>query len=151
MTIANGLRPDMFKNRLKRHIHFSDCDPAQIVFYPRYFVWFDQATESLFRAVDFCWEEKLGKEEGEFAGVPLLGASADFRSACKMGDDIEIETWIDDWQDRKFTVKHAIHNNGTLAVLGEELRVWVVRAADRPAGIRAGPIPAQVKALFSDN
>ena len=140
----------MFRARLSRHVHFSDCDPAQIVFYPRYFVWFDQSTENLFRAAGLYWEKMFDPREGGFAGVPLLGASADFKSASKMGDDIEVESWIDDWQEKTFTVQHRVHNSGRVSVEGQEKRIWVVRAPDRPAGIRAAPIPADVKAKLSE-
>ena len=127
----------MFRARLSRHVHFSDCDPAQIVFYPRYFVWFDQSTENLFRAAGLYWEEMFDPREGGFAGVPLLGASADFKSASKMGDDIEVESWIDDWQEKIFTVQHRVHNSGRVSVEGQEKRIWVVRAPDRPAEMSA--------------
>jgi len=135
----------MARSRMIRHIHFSDCDPAQIVFYPRYFVWFDQATEAMFRDGGLNWEEMFGSEPGSFAGVPLLNASADFKSACRMGEDITIETWVERWAEKTFTVRHEIVNGDRLSVTGEELRIWVVRAPDKPAGIRAAPIPDDIK------
>ncbi len=106
-----------------RHVHFSDCDPAKIVFYPRYFIWFDQATEHLFRAADLHWSTMMTADEGAFAGVPLLGASADFKSPCKMGDAIEIESWVEDWQERIFVVAHRVHNRDRIAVTAEEKRI----------------------------
>ncbi|MCP4328534.1 MAG: acyl-CoA thioesterase [Alphaproteobacteria bacterium] len=139
----------MFRAFLSRHVHFSDCDPAQIVFYPRYFIWFDQATENMFRLAGMPWETTFEAHDGGFAGVPLLDASADFKSPCKMGDHIEIETWVDDWREKVFTVLHRIHNNGRLAVEGRETRIWVVRAADREAGIRSAPIPGDVRTKLS--
>jgi 4-hydroxybenzoyl-CoA thioesterase len=139
----------MLHARLSRHVHFGDCDPAQIVFYPRYYIWFDQATENLFRAAGLHWEEMLEMHEGGFAGVPLLGASANFMAPSKMGDDIEIESWVGEWQNKTFTIEHRVHNRGRITVEGHERRIWVVRAAERPAGIRAAPIPAEVKARLS--
>lgn len=139
----------MFRAKMTRHIHFSDCDPAQIVFYPRYYVWFDQATESMFRAVGLNWEDMFEPQAGGFAGVPLLGASASFKSACKMGDDVVIESWIEQWEEKTFVVKHHLRNDDRVAVEGEEVRIWVVRAPDRPAGIKAAPIPDEIKLRFS--
>jgi len=37
------------RSRLDIVVDFADCDPARIVFYPRYFDWFDRASERLFR------------------------------------------------------------------------------------------------------
>ena len=38
----------MLVNRKTIHIEFGDCDPAGIVYYPRYFAFFDAATFALF-------------------------------------------------------------------------------------------------------
>ena len=34
-------------------VMFSDCDPAKIVFYPKYFQWFDIATQKMFNLRTF--------------------------------------------------------------------------------------------------
>ena len=34
----------MTPSRFEMIVDFADCDPARIVFYPRYFDWFDRAT-----------------------------------------------------------------------------------------------------------
>jgi 4-hydroxybenzoyl-CoA thioesterase len=141
----------MFRNRIPRIVHFSDCDPAQIVFYPRYFTWIDQATESLFHAAGLKWERMFEFEDGGFAGVPLLDARAEFRSACRMGDELVIESWIDEWRDKVFVVKHNIHNGERVAVEAHETRIWAVRASDRPAGIRAASIPAAIREKLSSD
>lgn len=133
---------------MTRQIRFGDCDPARIVFYPRFYIWFDNATENLFRRAGMAWETLLGTEEGAFAGVPLVHASADFRFACRMGDEIRIESWIDEWQARAFVVRHEIVNitgGDRLSVEGREVRVWVIRDSTRPAGIRAVAVPEEVR------
>src|SRR5262245_13444018 len=38
-------------NRREVRIEWGDCDPANIVFYPRYFAFFDASTAYLFEAV----------------------------------------------------------------------------------------------------
>ena len=38
----------MLTNTRQRTIEWGDCDPAGIVFNPRYFEWFDAATAALF-------------------------------------------------------------------------------------------------------
>ena len=41
----------MLVNRRTVRIEWGDCDPAGIVFYPRYFAMFDASTSFLFEAV----------------------------------------------------------------------------------------------------
>ena len=40
----------MFVNRRDVQIQWGDCDPANIVYYPRYFEMFDDSTSILFEA-----------------------------------------------------------------------------------------------------
>ena len=71
----------------KHRIRFSECDPAGIVFYPQYFVMFNNLLES--------WIDELLPEVG-FAGyigklhfgLPTVRLEADFRAISRMGDDV---------------------------------------------------------------
>ncbi|HLI13423.1 MAG TPA: acyl-CoA thioesterase [Alphaproteobacteria bacterium] len=136
----------MKRSVLKRMINFADCDPAQIVFYPRYFEWFDRGTEMMFRSVGLAWEKLFAK--GEWSGVPLLDVGANFKRPCRFGDSIEIESWVDEWRGKTFLVRHHVKKDGELAVEGHELRAWTVKDKSRPAGMRAAEVPGEVVALF---
>jgi 4-hydroxybenzoyl-CoA thioesterase len=71
-----------------RRIRFSDCDPAGIVFYPQYFVLFNDLLEE--------WIDSLSV--GGFAdyiirsrfGVPTVRLEADFKAVSRMGDDVTL-------------------------------------------------------------
>ena len=136
----------MKRSLQRRVVNFADCDPARLVFYPRYFEWFDRGTEMLFRSVGLDWETLLGK--GDWSGVPLLDAAANFKRPCRFGDTVEIESWVEQWRGKTFLVRHHIKNKGELAVEGRELRAWVVTDKSRPAGLRAEPVPAEIIARF---
>ena len=136
----------MFRLQQTFRIMFSDCDPAKIMFYPRYFEWFDRASQELFNAVDLSWDatwEKYG-----MAGLPLVDASAEFKGPARMDEFVELETWIDEWRGRTFLVKHVVSRDGETLVEGQEIRVWALRDSSAPKGIRAGEIPAEIKARF---
>ncbi|EGU56161.1 4-hydroxybenzoyl-COA thioesterase [Vibrio nigripulchritudo ATCC 27043] len=70
-------------------IRFSDCDPAGIVFYPEYFVMFNDLLEA--------WVDSI--LEGGFAGyigqaklgMPIVHLEANFVSVSKMGDEVQLE------------------------------------------------------------
>jgi len=124
-------------------VRFADCDPARIVFYPRFFEIFDRATEEMFRQAGMDWSELFGKDG--MNGLPLVDASARFRSPSRFGDTLEVQSWIDEIPGKVFVVLHEIRNDGILAVEGREVRVWAMDAPDRPQGIRAIPMPQEAR------
>src|SRR5579883_1489875 len=106
-------RGGMKRSVQTRLVNFADCDPAQIVFYPRYFEWFDRGTEMLFRAAGLDWETLFAT--GNWNGVPILDAGANFKRPCRFGDTVTVDTWIEEWRGKTFLVRHQIRNRGELA------------------------------------
>ena len=127
-------------------IMFSDCDTAQIVFYPNYFRWFDQATQRMFNEVDLKWSEMWPKYN--MAGVPLVDVSAKFTGPATMDEEIVLETWIDEWKGKIFIVRHDIIKDGKVIVEAKEIRAWAVKDETTEKGIRAGIIPDEIMAKF---
>lgn len=76
------------------HVHrvrvgFGDCDPAGIVYFPRFFHWFHEAMETWFGAVlGLPYAEVIG---GRKLGFPAVHTEADFRRPVAMGDEIAVE------------------------------------------------------------
>jgi 4-hydroxybenzoyl-CoA thioesterase len=128
-------------------IEWCDCDPAGIIFYPRYFEMFDTSTTVLI-------ERALGMNKIDylkayaFAGHPLVETRARFRLPTRFGDEVAIETALIECGRSSFKVEHRLTKAGALAVEGFETRVWVVRPADDPTRIRSQPIPPEVLARF---
>jgi 4-hydroxybenzoyl-CoA thioesterase len=132
---------------LTRTVNFADCDPARIVFYPRFFEWFDRGTEMLFRHVGLEWEKMMG--QGGWIGVPLLEASASFKRPCRFGDVVEVASWIGEWRGKTFVVEHSISKDGEIAVEGRETRAWTVSVPDRASGMRASAVPPEIIGRFA--
>lgn len=57
-------------------VRWSEADPAGIAFYPRFFEWFDIATEALFESVGLPWPEIFPKYR--VVGVPIVESGARF-------------------------------------------------------------------------
>ena len=135
--------------RSRFFVPWGDCDAAGIVFYPHMYVWFDRATEHLFRANGITYdtmEEILGT-----TGMPLLETGASYLNQCKLGDEMEMETWVDEWAARTFLVRHVVsHAGGQKAVEGYERRALLAPAPERPKGVRAIEIPQDLIDRFVD-
>ncbi len=69
-------------------VRFGDCDPAGIVYFPRYFDLFHQAMETWFPAeLGFGYDEFV---RGRKLGFPAVHSEADFVRPSRFGDVIEI-------------------------------------------------------------
>jgi 4-hydroxybenzoyl-CoA thioesterase len=128
-------------------IEWGDCDPAGIVFYPRYFEMFDSNTSALV-------ELALGMNKFEaqrsldFAGFPLVSTRAKFLIANRYGDDVVIETSIHEVRRSSFDIVHRLLKNGELSVDATETRVWVGPFAAPRGEFKSQPIPHQVVDRF---
>ena len=130
-------------------IEWAHCDAAGIVFYPYFYTWFDQGTERLFKANGLGYDD-LMREFG-VGGMPLLETGATYKNACKLGDEVELSSWVDEWAAKTFVVAHRLnHADGRPALEGFERRVWVIPDASSPKGMRAIPVAEQAIARFID-
>jgi 4-hydroxybenzoyl-CoA thioesterase len=127
-------------------IGWGDCDPAGIVFYPRYLAFFNEATGALFESVGYP-KLLLIKTFG-IVGYPMVEVSAQFLMPCTFGDDVVIETAIAEWGRTSFKLRHRIFKAEELCVEGYEKRVWAERDAQASSGIRSKVIPDEIKALL---
>jgi 4-hydroxybenzoyl-CoA thioesterase len=135
-------------NRRTIRIEWGDCDPAGIVFYPRYFEIFDQCTTALL-------ERALGMTNYEFikahgiVGYPLVDARASFLVPSKYSDEVVVETTLAEFRRSSFIVKHLLWKGDELGVEGVETRVWAIRDPDDPERMKSSPIPIEVIAKFT--
>lgn len=138
----------MFSNTRTLQIEWGHCDPAGIVFNPRFFEYFDWSTALLFeRALGLTKPEML-KAYGA-AGIPLVDTKARFLVPCRYGETVEIASGVIRLGRSSFEVEHRLFRQGALAVEGAETRVWTVRDADDPSRIKGAPIPAEIVAKLS--
>jgi 4-hydroxybenzoyl-CoA thioesterase len=133
----------MLTNTRTIRVQWGDCDPAGIVFYPRYFEWFDASTILLFeKATGMTKIKMLEKYNG--AGLALVEASAKFTLPSRYGDDIQVETRVNEFRRSSFSMYHRVLKDGALALEGFETRVWTVRDPQDNNRLRSAPIPAEV-------
>lgn len=137
----------MVTNERLVRVQWGDCDPAGIVYYPRYFEWFDASTILLFEKATRLTKIRMLEKYGG-AGLALLEARAVFKVASQYGDDISIESRVTEFRRTTFFVHHRVARaDGALALEGFETRLWTVRDLDS-GRIRSGTMPAEVIAAF---
>ena len=136
----------MLTNKRTIHIEWGDCDPLGIVYFPRYFEFFDACTNGLFERAGLPKPELLQKYA--IAGIPLVEARARFLAPSSFGDTVIIESNVTEWGRSSFSVLHRLFKGDVLAVEGFEKRVWVVRASGGKK-IESRAIPREVAEKFN--
>jgi 4-hydroxybenzoyl-CoA thioesterase len=138
-------RRDKMPNHTRNvRIEWGDCDPAGIIFYPRYFEIFDASTAALF-------EYALGITKFEmfktlpFSGWPLARTRARFLKPTRFGDDVTVETSVT-FGRASFDIEHKLSLKGEVCAECSEKRVWVVRDAE--GRLKSHPVPDEVRAKF---
>ena len=123
-------------------VRWSDVDPAGIVFYPRFFEWYDLGCESLFAALGMPWPEAFPKYG--IVGVPIVESGSRFTAPARYGDVLTIRSTIAWVKDKTFRVEHTISAGETLCASGFEVRAWVGAPAVPGGRLSARPIPEDV-------
>jgi 4-hydroxybenzoyl-CoA thioesterase len=136
----------MLTNRKTIHVEWGDCDPAGIVYYPRYFAYFDNCTAALFEAAGLP-KHKMLKAYG-IVGIPMVDTRARFLAPSQFGDDVIVESSITEWRRSSFDVQHKLFRREVLAVECSETRVWAVRSTADPDAIEGQAVPQDVIARF---
>jgi 4-hydroxybenzoyl-CoA thioesterase len=134
-------------NRRSVRIEWGDCDPAGIVYFPRYFELFDACTAGAFGAVGLP-KPRLIQNYG-IIGIPAVDIRGKFSLPCTFGEDVVIETRITEWGRSSFKVHHRLLKADLTAVEGFEVRVWTGRDPDNPLRLRGEPIPREVIERFA--
>jgi 4-hydroxybenzoyl-CoA thioesterase len=132
----------MLTNSRTVRIEWGDCDPAGIVYYPRYFAIFDASTSALIeRALGMTKHEYM--KAYDFAGHPLVNTRSRFLVPTRFGDDVTIESSVAEIRGSSFDINHRLLKQGVLAVEGFETRVWV-RVDPQTGRMKGVPMPPAV-------
>jgi 4-hydroxybenzoyl-CoA thioesterase len=135
----------MSKTHVHRvQVHFGDCDPAGIVFFPNFSRWMDEASLLYFVSCGVPPWRELVKTRG-IVGTPLLEIHTRFLKSATYGETIEVHTTVEEWRAKTFTHRHVIRRGDDVLCEGTEIRAFVER--DATGRLRAIPIPEDIKAL----
>ena len=124
---------------------WEDCDPAGIIFYPRFFSYFDRGAWNLWYSLGMTRD--VMRAWGAI-GMPILDAKAEFLYPCRFKDVLKLESTVEELRDKTVKVAHRIHNGDKLAVTGYEVRFWGASHPDDPLRLRAAVFPEQVRSLL---
>ena len=106
----------MFVGRHAIEVGWGDCDPARIVFFPRYFEWFEICTTAMFRDAGLPLHAMFA--ERNMVGIPLLDVGARFHFGSGYGHVLEVESRVVEWKARR-----SASSTGSSATAGSPSKV----------------------------
>jgi 4-hydroxybenzoyl-CoA thioesterase len=125
----------------KLTIEWGHCDPAGIVFNPRFFEFFDWSTARLVHVALGLETRSLAAAYG-IVGIPLVDTRANFLRPSRYGEEVEIVSQVTRIGRSSFEIDHKLFNRGELTVDAHEKRVWTIR--DAAGGLKSQPMPQDV-------
>lgn len=128
-------------------VTWGDCDPAGIVFYPRYYAWFDASTHAMLAGAGLG-HHALRETYGAI-GATLVKTTAEYRSPATYDDTLTAVSTVARVGRSSFSVKHTLSIGDRRVVEGEEVRVWAVPDSKAPHGVAPAPIPPAVRAILT--
>ena len=126
-------------------LHWGDCDPAGIIFYPTYFRWFDAATWAFFASVGYSAK----RMRAEHLAMPLVAADCQFKAPAGQEDRADVRSKIARWGGKSFVIRHeVVRVDGTLLASGSETRVWGRYSSGPGSPLKGVEIGEDIKSLF---
>ena len=135
-------------------VGWGDCDPAGIVFYPRFYAWMDTVSRVLAREMGISRESMIPPSSDMF-GFPVVGTQAQYMTPARMDDVLEVRTWVARVGRSSLSLRHEIVRiesdaTETLVARGREDRVFI---AQGPTGLLTRELTPRMRetlARFAD-
>ena len=134
------------------HVHrvrvgFGDCDPAGIVYFPRFFHFFHEAMETWFDdGLEIPYAEVI---RGRKIGFPAVHTEADFRLPVAMGEEIAVEQRVVQLGRSSLRFAYTVRLVGEPAddvrLIGATVSVVMDLDPQRPTFRRAVPLPDDLR------
>lgn len=129
----------------RTQVRFGECDPAGILYYPRYFDLFH-------RTMEVWFAEALGRPYAPFVrdaglGVPAVHAEADYFAPAAYGDDLDITLRISSLGRTSIGfVYEVVGADGVRRAEGRVTTVLMDLDPNSPTFRRAVPLPDDFRA-----
>ncbi len=124
---------------IRERVRWSDCDPAQIIYYGAYVRFFEIAETEMYRSIGLPYAVA-------FETIECFPIRAEYhctyRSPARLDDLMEISVWISHWGRTSFTVSFRFERSGDGELLADGYcrLVTVDRMTKRPV-----PIPDRLR------
>lgn len=124
--------------RLRVPVRFRHCDPAGIVFFPRYLEMLNDALEDLMAALGRPFDRLHGTH-----AVPTVRLEADFARPSRLGDVLELRLDVLELGTSSVTLAAEARAEDELRFRARQVVCWTERDPD--GAFRPAPLPADLR------
>ncbi|GAC1324137.1 MAG: acyl-CoA thioesterase [Chloroflexota bacterium] len=119
---------------LRVQVGWGDCDPAGIVFFPRFYAWMDGVSHRLAREMGVS-RDAMTAPRSDLLGFPVVTTHAEFLHPARVDDVLDIRGWVTRVGRSSLdilteVVRPESDGSETLLVRGQETRVFIVHTTD---------------------
>ena len=122
-------------------VRFEHCDPAGLMFYPRFFALMNEAVEDWFAALGFSFKT-LHVEQHK--GVPTVRLESEFVAPVRIGDRLTQSLGVEALGRSSLALKHLAAVDGRAVARFDQTLVFTDLAS-----MKAEPWPADLRAAIA--
>jgi 4-hydroxybenzoyl-CoA thioesterase len=130
----------------QRRLHWSECDPAGIIFFPNYARWMVEGLSEMFLGMGVDPNGPRGANV--CGGLPAMGLSMKFLRPPLLHEIVTHRITVARIGGKSLTFQHQFLRDDELLMEAEETRVWAEHPLGDPAGLRGIQVPDDIRALL---
>jgi 4-hydroxybenzoyl-CoA thioesterase len=135
--------------RYQRRLHWSECDPGGIVFFPHYARWMVEGLNEMLLSLGV--DPNAVHDDNTRGGLPVVQLSMRFHDAPALHAHVRHEILVEKVGGKSLSFVHRFLRDDTLLMEARETRVWAVHGVGHAPSTQAIPVPDAVRALLTDN
>lgn len=133
----------------ERRLHWSECDPGGIVFFPNYTRWMVEGLNEMLLSLGIDPTAQL--DDGNRGGLPVVQLAMKFFEAPALHTMVRHEICVDKVGGKSLTFTHRFWRDQTLLVEANETRVWAVHTMGDSPSVQARVVPDNVRGLLTES
>ena len=133
--------------RYDRLLHWSECDPGGIVFFPHYARWMVDGVNQMFLSLGIDPNRLI--DDHTRGALPVLQLSMQFHQPPKLHETLTHEIHVEKLGGKSMAFRHRVFRGDVCLMEANETRVWGMHSLSDPTTLRTLPIPDDVRSLLS--
>jgi acyl-CoA thioester hydrolase len=102
-------------------VEFEDTNAEGVVFYPKYFHWFERATNAFMKTLGLSHNHLI--QDYHYA-YPVTECGCVFTHTLRYDDKVQITTTLTEIHEQHFRLQHVVSSGELVLGSGFEVRVW---------------------------
>jgi 4-hydroxybenzoyl-CoA thioesterase len=140
-------RGDFVVSRRDLVVEWGHCDPAGIVFHPRFIEYFDWSCIAYFEAATGLSQVGLKQAYG-LAGIPIVDMEVRFLRPVRYDDHVQVFTTLEALGTSSLKYRHCLVHGGEVAVECRQTRVWCRLDPKDGKSLKGHAVPADLVAML---